>query len=554
MSVDDAIAMYLDGFMDDPIPESLEEEESSEASRSSPQDSMASVSGITGDPPTESEKPPNPTPTDRPPPPTSPVSPEETVSTSSSSRPLSFIPTSTPPRLPPPQQHTAPSSSRYFTPPPQTKATFGEILSGPIPPPLSAVTSDRDRYGFRKSTAHITIEQYESWYSSYANYIEARRQKWVDLLTNDGLQLTNPTAFPSRSFKVKRYVRKGIPPEFRGPAWFWYADGYSHLRRNPGLYQRLVDTALKRPMNDDKEHIERDLNRTFPDNIHFKPQQSSDDTANGTTGTSDVQGDDEPPIIQSLRRVLYAFSVHNPKIGYTQSLNFVVGMLLLFLPEEKAFWMLHIITSTFLPGTHEVSLEGANADLWILMVVMRESAPAIYTKVASSEPTTSKSKPPAITTTTRLPDITLGLTNWLMSMFISSLPLETTLRVWDVLFYEGARTFFRVALAIFRLSQKSILAVTDPMEIFQLVQTAPKQMLDPNALLDECFARRFRLSQSRLESLRAARREAIREDKQRLSQLAGLGKLRAGTDWRPQTAAVANPLPSAWRSLKSHLR
>lgn len=380
----------------------------------------------------------------------------------------------------------------------------------------------------------------------------------MDLLTSNGLPPTNPTAFPSRSFKVKRYVRKGIPTEFRGPAWFWYADGYTHLRRNPGLYHRLVDTALKRPMDDDKEHIERDLHRTFPDNIHFKSQTSSQDAVNGTPGNSGAKGDGELPMIQSLRRVLYAFSVHNPKVGYTQSLNFVVGMLLLFLPEEKAFWMLHIITSTFLPGTHEVSLEGANADLWILMVVMKESVPAVYTKVASSEPTTSKSKPPPITTTTRLPDITLGVTNWLMSMFISSLPLETTLRVWDVLFYEGARTFFRVALAIFRLSQKPILAVTDPMEIFQLVQTAPKQMLDPNALLDLCFARRFRLSQSRLESLRDARREAIRADKQRLSQLPGLGKPRAGTDWRPRTAAAAaaaaNPLPSAWRSLKSHLK
>jgi hypothetical protein len=36
------------------------------------------------------------------------------------------------------------------------------------------------------------------------------------------------------------------------------------------------------------------------------------------------------------------------------SLNFITGMLLLFLPEEKAFWMLHIIAADYLPGTHEI--------------------------------------------------------------------------------------------------------------------------------------------------------------------------------------------------------
>jgi hypothetical protein len=309
-------------------------------------------------------------------------------------------------------------------------------------------------------------------------------------------------------------------------------------------------------MDDDKEHIERDLHRTFPDNIHYKPPLPLDQRPGGDGNYSNSHWQHEgpeTPIIQSLRRVLYAFSVHNPKIGYTQSLNFIAGLLLLFLPEEKAFWLLHIITSNYLPGTHEVSLEGANADLWILMVMLRETVPAVYTKVASSTPTSSKSKPPPITTNTRLPDITLGLTNWLMSMFISSLPLETTLRVWDVLFYEGPRTFFRVALAIFRLNQKQILAVADPMEIFQLVQTAPKRMIDPNILTDECFARRFKLSQSRLESLRAARREAIRAGTDRVSFLPSSGKFHAGADGRPSTSA-ANTLPDAWRTLKSHLK
>ncbi|KAI5283428.1 hypothetical protein KEM55_001568 [Ascosphaera atra] len=221
-------------------------------------------------------------------------------------------------------------------------------------------------------------------------------------------------------------------------------------------------------------------------------------------------------------------------------------MLLLLLPEEKAFWMLHIITCHYLPATHEISLEGANVDLWILMVLLKEQIPNVYTKVASSTPTTSKSKPPAINTKTRLPDITLGLTNWLMSLFIGSLPLETTLRIWDVFFYEGSRTFFRVGLGIFKSCEKSILSVSDPMEIFLIVQMAPKKLLDANTFVDDCFARKHhRLSQQRVEYLRDARRRAIHAEKERLS-IAGQNLASpASDDYRPRTG-------HAWRSFKNH--
>jgi hypothetical protein len=362
--------------------------------------------------------------------------------------------------------------------------------------------------------------------------------------------------FPPRSAKVKRHIRKGIPPEYRGPAWFWYAGGYVHFHRNPGLYRRLVKHAFQEPTNDDKEHIERDLHRTFPDNVHFKPDLAAniETRLRPSTGSSNPKCHSEVPetqIIQSLRRVLYAFSVHNSKIGYTQSLNFIAGLLLLFLPEEKAFWMLHIVTSVYLPGTHEISLEGANIDLWILMVLLKESIPAVYTKVISTTQTTSRSKPPLITTKTQLPDITLGLTSWLMSIFIGSLPVETTLRVWDIFFYEGSRTFFRVALALFRFSEKEIVGLSDPIEIFQLVQTTPKKLIDANALTEHCFSRRFRLSQARLDDLRARRRRAIREEKERARLQDERGKLRVNADGRPSTSAV-NPPPSPWKSPKHH--
>lgn len=433
------------------------------------------------------------------------------------------------------------------------------VLPGVVPPPLLLGTDSRDRYGFRKATHHVTLAQYEAWSSSYSDFAANQRIKWVELLRQNRLPITDPISFPPKSNKVKKFVRKGIPSEYRGAAWFFYAGGYEHLNRNPGLYEQLVRQAMDSPSNDDKEHIERDLHRTFPDNIHFKPesveQYGGSSAGAGSSNPKHESVTVETEMIQSLRRVLYAFAVHNPQIGYTQSLNFITGLLLLFMPEEKAFWMLHIISSVYLPSTHEISLEGANIDLWILMVLLKETSPHVYNKIAGG--LGGGSRAPALTVTSRLPDITLGLTNWLMSVFIGTLPLETTLRVWDVFFYEGSKTFFRVSLAIFKSCEREIMAVSDPMEVFQVVQTVPKKLLDANTLMDDCFVRRHRVGQGRIDELRAARRAAVRHENMRRSRAWNKGQIQAATDeWpgrsRTPIPGIERKIGDSWRHMRNH--
>ena len=45
----------------------------------------------------------------------------------------------------------------------------------------------------------------------------------------------------------------------------------------------------------------------------------------------------------ALRRVLAAYSLHNPVVGYCQGLNFVAGCLLMFMDEEDAFYCLSTV-------------------------------------------------------------------------------------------------------------------------------------------------------------------------------------------------------------------
>lgn len=404
----------------------------------------------------------------------------------------------------------------------------------------------RDRYGFKKSNQYITSEEYDRWDQGYSVYLARRRRKWNVLLKENGLMTDNPNRFPPRTNKTKRFVRKGIPPDWRGAAWFYYAGGPAIVAKHAGLYDQLLDSEVKEV---DAEAIERDLHRTFPDNIRFRSsapsssmfpdevsRRTSQQTVTGSAKDAGIPG--ETAMISSLRRVLYAFSIYNPRIGYCQSLNFLAGLLLLFVEsEEHAFWLLNIITRVYLPGTHEMSLEGANVDLGVLMSSIRNTMPNIWAKIGGELDGTDAARPrnrrqrQRVELTTRLPPITLCMTAWFMSCFIGTLPIETTLRVWDVFFYEGSKTLFRIALTIFKLGESEIKLVGDSMEIFQVVQTIPRRILDANGLLEACYKRRNgfgHLSQETIEQKRQERRKLVKAEKERLASGEALGS--ADTD------------------------
>ena len=359
------------------------------------------------------------------------------------------------------------------------------------PPTLQRPTVTHDIYGFRKFSRDVALEAYDAWYAEYSKFQARRTAKWVAFLQNQGLPTRAPARFPTKSAKVQRYIRKGIPPSWRGEAWFYYSRGNDLLLANPNRYTNLVVKSQTAAMSrNDKESIERDLHRTFPDNVHFKSESSTNTPL-------------ETPIMSALRPVLSAFAHDHPRIGYCQSLNFIAGLLLLFLPEEKAYWMLYIITTRHLPGTHDVSLEGANVDLWVMMLALKEANPNVWSKVGGGD--VSKDS-------RTLPPITLCTTSWFMSVFIGSLPIESVLRVWDVLFYEGSKTLFRVAVGIFKSGEGTIKAVHDPVETFQLVQTLPRKMLDVGRLFDLAFSR-GEVGRKWIEKKRQERKDVYAKDR-----------------------------------------
>ncbi|ANB14356.1 Msb3p [Sugiyamaella lignohabitans] len=150
--------------------------------------------------------------------------------------------------------------------------------------------------------------------------------------------------------------------------------------------------------------------------------------------------------------------------------------------EERSFWMLHIITQRYLPGVHEVNLEGVNIDHGVLMIYLRQNLPNFWDRLCVNFDGQRCDE-----FISKLPPISLAITAWFMGAFVTILPPESMLRVWDCMFYEGPRILFRVALSIFKLCEPRVKDISDQMEMFQYIQNFPKGLTDPVAFLDICF-------------------------------------------------------------------
>ncbi|KAI7903218.1 rab-GTPase-TBC domain-containing protein [Cokeromyces recurvatus] len=274
----------------------------------------------------------------------------------------------------------------------------------------------RDQYGFLKSSQWVTEEDYNEFQNKYAPIMKRRLLKWKQLLADNNGQ------WPARSNKIKRYIRKGIPPDLRGQAWLHYSGAKAKMEANKGLYFDLVKHAEEiGNENENLDIIERDLHRTFPENNHFRPENNS---------LSNTEK--KIPIIQSLRRVLLAFSIYSPSIGYCQSLNYIAGMLLLFMNnEEEAFWTFVVLITDILPSSiYDVTMEGANIDQNVLMSLISERHPHLWNRISGGK-TFWECEEEA---TVGMPTCSLVTSHWFLTLYINILPTESVLRVWDCLF------------------------------------------------------------------------------------------------------------------------
>ncbi|KAF8012780.1 hypothetical protein BT93_I0819 [Corymbia citriodora subsp. variegata] len=190
------------------------------------------------------------------------------------------------------------------------KKQIDDYEVGPIPSPRPL-----DRFGFAKQDVNSSPEGISRGKSKDEFEREERRvRKWRKMIGVGGSDWKQYVR--RKPHVVKRRVRKGIPDCLRGLVWQLISGSRDLLLMNPGVYEQLVIYETSASELD----IIRDISRTFPSHVFFQQRHG--------------------PGQRSLYNVLKAYSVYDRDVGYVQGMGFVAGLLLLYMSEEDAFWLL----------------------------------------------------------------------------------------------------------------------------------------------------------------------------------------------------------------------
>ncbi|OAA61403.1 RabGAP/TBC [Cordyceps fumosorosea ARSEF 2679] len=221
-------------------------------------------------------------------------------------------------------------------------------------------------------------------------------------------------------------IRKGIPPPLRGVVWVSMS----------GARDAQLEEQFDRFSGESSPYellIGKDLGRSFPGVDMFR----------------DPEGDGQ----RMLGNVLKAFSLYDTKIGYCQGLAFLVGPLLMHMPDKQAFCVLvrlmerYDLRACFLPD-----LSGLHVRIYQFRELLRNNFPALSAHLEELQVETAY------------------VSQWFLSFFAVTSPLPMLFRIYDVIFAEGAsETLMRVALSLMRKNESRLLACSELEDVMQLL-------------------------------------------------------------------------------------
>ncbi|XP_041861435.1 ecotropic viral integration site 5 protein homolog isoform X4 [Melanotaenia boesemani] len=214
--------------------------------------------------------------------------------------------------------------------------------------------------------------------------------------------------------QLKDLVRKGIPHHFRAIVWQLLCnaqnmpikDQYSELLKMTSPCEKL---------------IRRDIARTYPEHEFFKEKDSLGQ--------------------EVLFNVMKAYSLVDREVGYCQGSAFIVGLLLMQMPEEEAFCVFvklmqdYRLRELFKPSMAELGL-----CMYQFESMIQEQLPELHMHFQAQSFHTS-----------------MYASSWFLTIFLTSFPLPIATRIFDIFMCEGLEIVFRVGLAILQMNQAELI-------------------------------------------------------------------------------------------------
>ena len=395
----------------------------------------------------------------------------------------------------------------------------------PMPPPTSGKA--RDSHGF--VLQGVDARAYAAFRAYYDLVMERQLRFWARI----GASCVGVP--PMRASELEQSAALGMPPALRPRLWMHFAAAEA-IRLNEGadayaqlLRQRISATGSSTEGSDDTTW--RDAHTARLPSLRWlrrlrrlvDARSSVDGSGHGVVASSAVstaltvekQIDLDVPrtfpehaVFASdagqaqLRRVLVAHARRNPRLGYTQSMNFLAAFLLLQMDEEGAFWMMCALTENLLPEYYTAEMIGVRVDCLVLTdLLARHDALA-----------------PVLAALQELDlDLSIVSTQWLLLAFLNTLPTETTLRVWDLFFAVGSRALLASALATLRIVQGPLLAAAGSFDdVYTALKHPQAKSVDSDAFMRVVVEELRGVRPDELQSLREhRRREVLLENAQR---------------------------------------
>ncbi|XP_029886937.1 EVI5-like protein isoform X4 [Haliaeetus albicilla] len=212
---------------------------------------------------------------------------------------------------------------------------------------------------------------------------------------------------------LKELIRKGIPHHFRAIVWQLLCSATDMPVKNQ--YSELL--KMSSPC---EKLIRRDIARTYPEHEFFKGQDSLGQ--------------------EVLFNVMKAYSLVDREVGYCQGSAFIVGLLLMQMPEEEAFCVFvrlmqeYRLRELFKPSMAELGL-----CIYQFEYMLQEQLPELNIHFRSQSFLTS-----------------MYASSWFLTLFLTTFPLPVATRVFDIFMYEGLEIVFRVGMALLQFNQAEL--------------------------------------------------------------------------------------------------
>lgn len=286
-------------------------------------------------------------------------------------------------------------------------------------------------------------------------YLE-RLNKWVDMTKNWNKFKDSST--------LQRRVRKAIPDAVRGKAWNlllsvdYYMKSPANINKKVknNLNKKTYQEMLKMNCGDWEEVILRDVYRTFPKHVLFKEKG----------GEGQIW----------LGNLLKAYCVYDSEVGYCQGMAFIASVLLMYMPEEEAFWAFVIMMQSSRFNFRDCFVQGFPL-LQLYLYQYDELLKLLYPDLAAH-----LDKLGIVSS--------MYAMNWFNTLFSIGFPFEVTLRVFDCFLHKGSKMIFRVALGFMDLIRDKLLAI-DSLDSFFTIMRHEQKNVDIEKLMTHSFKLKF---------------------------------------------------------------